>query len=497
MMSLIGIDVGSSSVKVAVYREDGELLAQVHNELTPLHPRPGWWEQDPEEVWQAAAHGLRAVIKMGPVRRDPPKALAVSASGRENFPADEEGNPLGANIMGADIRGEEFEIPPAGMAVPEPWTLSCGHLRERMDPVFRLLWWRKYHPEIIERARSYPDWHGLLTLRLCGRNVSERSLVGRWLVYDLVSKTWSPDRLSEYEISPELLPEVLPWGSVIGEVKRQVADELGLPRDLKIAVGGHDLNCAGVGTGASELGSVCLISGSYENMLIPTTISPSASMLLRGLSVTPHLGKIDRSIYAICPTGNAVLNWARDTVGISLEEQGVQFGDGRREPGPVLALPYLSGAMLYWQGGRKLRGVLLGLTLATAPIDIVQAFMESIAYDHVNTLSLLKEEGVNVDRIRATGGGTRSEWWTQLKSDMMQVPIEVSTQPEPGTLGAALLAGCSIGIFDDLDQAGLACAGTSKVYEPDLSRAGLHQERLETYRKLVPNLLTTVFESWR
>jgi xylulokinase len=219
-------------------------------------------------------------------------------------------------------------------------------------------------------------------------------------------------------------------------------------------------------------------------------------MLLRGLSITPHLGKIRRSVYAICPTGNAVLNWARETVHLPIEELATMLAGRDPGPGPVMALPYLSGAMLYWNKGRKLRGALVGLTLATSPVDIVQAFMESIAYDHVNTFSMLKEEGILVDQVRATGGGTRSEWWTQLKADMLGVPVEVSTQPEPGTLGAALLAGCGIGVYQDLDEAALACSGTSRIYEPDPTRAGLHQERLEAYRKAVPGILSAVYEDW-
>jgi xylulokinase len=493
-MSLIGIDVGSSSVKIAAYGVDGTLLAIVSNELTPIHSQPGWWEQDPQDVWRATANGLRALMGKDCVQHDPPEALAISASGRENFPADATGNPLGNNIMGADLRGTEFETPPAGSAVPEPWTYSCGHLRERMDPVFRLMWWRKYHPEVTAKTRLYPDWHGFLTLRLCGRNVSERSLVGRWLVYDVRSKTWDAGRLQEYEIGAELLPELLPAGAVIDTIKPQLADELGLPRKLKIITGGHDLNCAGLGAGVSELGTVLLISGSYENMLIPTIVYPTASMLLRGLSITPHFGKIERSVYAICPTGNAVLNWARSLVGLPLDEQAGLIETEDQSPSPVLALPYLSGAMLYWKGGRRLRGVLVGLTLATKPLDILKAFMESIAYDHVNTLSLLHEEGVEVKKIRATGGGTRSTWWTQLKADMMSAPIEVVVQPEPGTFGAALLAGHGIGVFPDLEEASKAFAGTGKTYTPNPARASLHEEKLASYRVLVPTLLSTVFK---
>jgi xylulokinase len=161
-----------------------------------------------------------------------------------------------------------------------------------------------------------------------------------------------------------------------------------------------------------------------------------------------------------------------------------------------MALPYLSGAMLYWKEGRKLRGALVGLTLATSPADLVQAFMESIAYDHVNTFSMFKEEGILVDQIRATGGGTRSEWWTQLKSDMLQIPIEVSPQPEPGTLGAALLAGYGVGIYKNIDEISAICSGKGKVYQPDPRRAEQHQDRLELYRRAVPGLLSTVFEHY-
>jgi len=496
-MSFGGIDLGSSSVKIAAYNEEGKLLGLTSQEINPLHPQPGWWETDPEDVWRATRLALQELMLKDNLHFDPMEAISISASGRENFPADANGKPLGNTLMGADIRGEEFEIPPEGVEIPESWSLSCGHLRERMDPVMRLMWWRKNHPEIYAKMKQYPDWHGWLTLKLCGRNVSEHSLVGRWAIYDLRTRTWDAKRLAEYEIPEYLLPEIYNWGEVIGEVKNSVAMDLGLPKGVKVVVGGHDLNCAAIGAGVSKIGSVCLISGSYENMLIPTNLYPTASMLLRGLSITPHLGKIDKSIYAICPTGNAVLNWARGILGFPLEEQTSQLEGRGGQPAPLMALPYLSGAMLYWQGGRKLRGVLLGLTLASTPIDIIQAFMESIAYDHVNTFHMLHEEGVEISTVRAVGGGTRSTWWTQLKSDLLGVPIEVCTQPEPGTFGAALIAGYGLGVYNDLDDVGEKYSGTSKIYQPDENRAKLHQDRMELYNKTVPNLLATVFQNWR
>ena len=128
-------------------------------------------------------------------------------------------------------------------------------------------------------------------------------------------------------------------------------------------------------------------------------------------------------------------------------------------------------------------GSLVGLTLASSKTDIVQSFMESIAYDHVNTLSLLGGEGVPVTRIRAVGGGSRSQWWTQLKSDLTNCPIEVVKTEEAGTLGAAILAGAAIGIYEDLEAVSKSFSGTRKIYEPDPGRANLHMERLAAYRK--------------
>jgi xylulokinase len=492
-MALIGIDVGSSSVKVAACSEDGELIGSASHDLTPLHPAPGLWETDPEDLWQATGQAMRALLAQPALRRDPPQAIAVSASGRENFPADAEGRPLGNGIMGADVRGAEFDAPPPGSPVPEPWCLSCGHLRERMDPVFRLEWWRKYRPETLAQARYFFGWIDFLNFRMAGRAVMDQSTVSRYLVYDLHSLDWAADRVAAYQIPPEMLPEVLPWGAVIGEVKPQIAREWGLPPGVRVAQGCHDLNCAAYGAGVSAPGDVCLVSGSYENLLVVTDQAPTASMLLRGLSVMPQPGRAGRSIIAVHPTGSAVLNWARQLTETSIEAVEAELPAGRPGPGPVIAVPYLSGSMAYWEGGRKARGGLLGLTLATSKIDVVRAFMESIAYDTVNTLSLLQAEGIDLQRIRITGGGARSAWWTQLKADLTGRPIEVVAHPEPGALGAALLAGYAIGLYSDLDAASQQYSGTRGVYTPDSQRAALHQERLELYCKLMTVLLERIY----
>jgi xylulokinase len=492
-MSFVGIDVGSSSVKVTAYSEDGKELGSHRKDLSARHPVPGSWEQDPEQVWQATSEGMRALAASRELKRDPLRAIAISASGRENFPADADGNPLGPCVMAGDLRGEELETPPKGAPWPEPWTLSCGHLRQRMDPALRLVWWKRNHPDVMAKAAHFPGWHEFLSLRITGRCASERSICSRWLPYDLGSRGWVSDRAVEHGIDVKLLPEILPWGEVIGTVKRDVARDWGVSPDVKLAVGALDISCLGIGSGVLEAGTSLLSAGSFENQLIPTTRLPTASMLLKGLSVSPYPGEADLSILALSPTGTYVLNWARSLLNLSIDDLDRELPNADPGPSPVVAVPYLSGSMLFWEDGRKARGALVGLTLASSRIDIVKAFMEAIAYDHVTTVRLLAEEGVAVNRLKGSGGGARSRWWTQLKADLMNAPIEVVSLKEPGTIGAAMLAGLAVGTYRNIREAAERFAGPSVTYEPDPARAARHAERLQTYALTIRVLLENLY----
>lgn len=492
-MSLIGIDIGSSSVKIVAYSLRGKALASASHPVTPHYPAPGQWETDPDDIWEAVEKGMCELGAHPALRRDPPAALAISASGRENFPADAQGKPLGRGLMGADVRGSEFEARPAGESGSEPWWLTCGHARERMDPVFRYLWWQKNRPEVMAKAAYFFGWIDYVVFRLTGQGLMDHSTASRYLAFDLRRQDWDAHLLEEFAFPRSLLPAIAPWGTVAGPIRPELARAWGLPENLQVAQGCHDLNCAAFGAGVSRVGEVCLVSGSYENILVPTTQMPTAEMLLKGLSVMPQPCEAGLSVIAVHPTGNAVVNWTRRTLGIPLSRQEGLLNSLPEDPSPVLASPYFSGAMTFWEGGRNLRGGFLGLTLATTPPDILKAMLESIVFDTVNTLGLMRAEGIAVEKIRITGGGARSAWWTQLKADLTGLPVETVRHPEPGTLGAAILAGYAIGIFHDLEETSLRLAGTGKVYEPQAARRERYAEKLEQYRNLITTLVRNVY----
>jgi xylulokinase len=494
-LSLIGIDVGSTGTKISAYNQEGKPLDSVYAAHTPKHPFPGAWELDPEEIWNNAANGLRRLTATELVKQNPPRAIAVSASTREGFPVDAEGKALGPCIMTADTRESGLEKTISAAYSQDEWFQFCGHTPERMDPTCRILWWEKNHPEVMKKARHFVGWGEFLSLRFTGKAVVDYSHAGRFLVYDFKTHRWSQKRMSQFGINPELLPEIRPWGTVISPIPREISRSLGFTSDVELAMGANDAVCTLLGAGISQVGTGGLISGSWENILLPVTEQPSPSVLANaGVSIGPYPGKASWMIYALSPTGSATMNWARDLVNVKIDDSENmlrRLGDG---PGHVLAVPHVSGATAVWVGGSALRAALIGMTLATSPIDVVKAFMESITYDTHFLLAMLKEGGAKIDMLRGVGGGIRSEWWTQLRADLFGTIIETVDQPELGTLGAALLAGKAVGLWDDLEKKAGEFTRESKRYIPNPKRATLYTERMEFYRGLMNDWLK---RDWR
>lgn len=485
-MSLLGIDVGSTGSKIAIYDLNGKPLGSVYAPHTPHHPFPGAWELDPEEVWDNAVKGIRELAGTDSVKRNLPRAIAISASMREGFPVDANGRALGPCIMTADTRESGLEKTITDHYSPETWFDFCGHLPERMDPVCRILWWEKNRPDLMKKARYFLGWGEFFSLKLTGKAVADRSNASRYLVYDFKTHQWSPERISQFGINQDLLPEIRPWGTIIGSIKRDVASKLDFKNEVELTVGANDALCCVLGAGVSQVGTGCLISGSWENLLLPVSSFPRPSDLINlGVSIGPYAGKANWMIYCISPTGTAALNWVRGLVNVKLDQTETALSILDKGPGHVLAVPHVSGATTPWVGGSKLRGAFLGMTLATSSADIVKAVMESIAYDLFYLMTALKTSGSRIDLLRGVGGGVRSEWWTQLKADLTNTVIETVDQAELGTLGAAILAGKALGIWDDVERKAGDFTKASRRYEPNPQRANLYKERMEFYRSLV------------
>jgi sugar (pentulose or hexulose) kinase len=474
-MSLIGIDLGTSAIKVVAYAADGTMLAQAARAVPGYRPEPGHWEVNVFESRDAFKAALSAVTADIGVKNDMPVAVSFSSSGREVFPVADDGMPLGVCLMTPDVRGDEVAAETAARRSPEEWFRLTGHVPRRMDPVNRALWWRRTNPEVAAKARWFMNWHEFYSLLLTGRPVVDWSDAGTWATYDVATGNWSAERIGETGVDPKWLPEIQANGTPIATVLREAAMEFDLPLDTLVVTGAYDTYAASVGSGAVDPGVIALACGTWHSYNVAVQPGWSTELVHDGFNVCPHPGPTGFGILATDPNGMSVIDWFRDVAHLSIPDLEAGLAAAGPGPGHVFAdaaftpLPHVAAAAGFG-------GTFSGVTLASTPVDMVRALLEAIACNFSLSLERLQKRGVETKLIRATGGGSRNGWWLQLMADVCGIPIEVVRQTEPGTFGAAILAGVGAGVYGSVSEAVAQLVTISKRFEPDTARGALYAD---------------------
>jgi xylulokinase len=377
--------------------------------------------------------------------------------------------------MTADTRGDDVAAETAARRSPEEWFRLTGHIPRRMDPVNRALWWRKTEPAVAARARWFMNWHEYYSLLLSGRPVVDSSDAGAWAIYDVASGGWSAELIAEAGIDPNWLPEIQPNATPIGTILPAIAKELDLPSDVLIVTGAWDAFAASVGAGGVDPGVVSLACGTWHSFTVPVDAGWPVELFHEGMNICPHPGATGFAVLATNPNGMSVIDWARDLLSISIADLNAGLAAAPRAPGPVFAdaaltpLPHVSG--------RSGRGAsFAGITLSTTGVDVIRALLESIACEFALTLDRLRQREIQSSLVRATGGGSKLDWWLQLHADVCGIPVEVVAQDEPGAFGAAILAGVGAGVYPSVPSAVRELVAVSRRFEPDPARGALYEE---------------------
>ena len=476
-MSLIGIDLGSSNIKVAAYAVDGSMLAVAKRSVRTNRTVAGHSEINVGESREAFMSALSEVGGHPALAQDPPVAISFSSSGREVFPVAADGTPLGPCLMTADTRGDDVAAETAARRPPEEWFRIAGHVPRRMDPVNRALWWRKAHPEVVARTRWFMNWHEYYALLLSGHPVVDWSDAGAWAVYDVAKGGWSPERIVETGIEPAWLPEVRPNAAPIGPIDRAIARRVNLPAGTLIVTGAWDAFAAAVGGGGVDPGIVSLACGTWHSFTAPVEAGWPPELVREGMNICPHPGPTGFGLLGTNPNGMSVIDWARDLVRLSTAdlEQGLA-GAG---PGPSAVITDAELTPLPHRAADAGRGASFsGVTLATTPVDFVRSLLDSIACEFAVTLRRLGGCGVETRLVRATGGGSKLAWWLQLHADVCGIPVEVVEQDETGAFGAALLAGVGAGVYPSVSEAVARLVRIGRRFEPDAGRGSLYEDVL-------------------
>ncbi len=494
-MSFLGIDVGTTGCKAVAFDEDGRLLAAAYREY-PLHfPRPGWIELDSNRVMKSVRETVRETAAK--TRKDPVRALAVSAQGEAVTPVGKDGKYLHNAIVTFDARTAPlvgwwdkriprrrlYEI--SGMPLHGMYTAS------------KILWWKRERPDVFRRAARFLCCEDLLFQALGLEPAIDASLASRTMLYDIDRGTWSPELLKIAGIEEGRLAKVLPSGTVVGEVGGKAAREFGLPRGAAAVTGGHDQPCGALGAGVVEdrvgmyaTGTVECITPAFKKRVV------HQGLIENNIACYPHVVPGLFVALTFNFTGGSLLRWYRDT--FAGEEKALAGKSGRdvydlivgqaaKEPTPLFVLPHFTSTGTPHFDTNS-RGVIAGLRLSTTKGEVVRALLEGVTYEMALNARLLEECGARIDSFRAIGGGAKSPFWMQLKADLLGKPVAALRASEAACLGAAILAAAATGRFSDPAEAALRIAKVERTYEPDPKRARIYRERFDLYRQVYPTM---------
>lgn len=484
MAYLLGIDLGTSSVKCLLFNEKGEALASAQQEYQFDVPREGWAEQDPEVWWKASSNCIQSCMEQA---GHPEKIDGVGFSGQMHglVLLDEAKKPVRPAIIWCDQRSisqVESIRQNIGLEKLGEWT---GNQIATGFQTASLLWVKENEAEIYERTRYCVLPKDYIRCKLTGEIGTDLTDAAGTLAFDVKEGIWSKQLLKTLAIREDIYPEVHFPFEEAGAVTQSASAETQLPAGTLVVYGGGDQAMQAVGNGAVHPGQVSLTIGTGAQVFAPLP-SPLYDAQLRAHTFNNVLPESWYFLGAsLC--GGLSLRWLRDNVldtNISYAEMSERVK--RIVPGSegLVFLPYLSGERTPHMDPYA-RGMFFGLTLNHNRDHMMRAIMEGVVFSLKDCFSVLGELGQKASVLIASGGGARSEPWLQMQADIFNCEVYVSEMKEQACLGAAIMAGIGAGVYQDVAE---ACREVVRWSErpcsPEKNRVALYQEYYQEFKTL-------------
>jgi xylulokinase len=498
MSTFLGIDIGTSGTKTLAINDQGKILADSTETYPCYHPQPLWSEQDPDDWWRATVATVRAVVKKARLKPADVKAIGLSGQMHGSVFLDKNDRVIRRALLWNDQRtaAECAEIEQrAGGRRKLIKMVANPALTGFTAP--KILWLRNREPKNFERLRKVLLPKDEIRRRLTGEYATEVSDASGMLLLDVARREWSKPLLSKLELDVDLLGRLYESEDVTGTLTREAAAELGLSTACRVVGGAGDCAAGAVGNGIVASG------------VLSTSIGTSGVMFVHSdeLKFDPE-GRVHTFCHAVrgcwhmmgvTLSAGGSLQWfrnqlcqaemaaARKTGGdpyetLTREAEGVTSGSEG-----LFFLPYLSGERTP-HADPNARGCFVGLTLAHTRGHLVRAIMEGVTYSLRDSLDIIRDLGVPVKQIRASGGGSRSPLWRQIQADVFGQKVVTLNAEEGAAYGVALLAAVGGGAFRDVREACQAAIRVVKETSPNRAAQKYHNQAFPIYRQLYVSL---------
>lgn len=487
-MYFLGIDTSTTSSKALLIDENGAVIAVASSPHTLQTPQPLWSEQDPLEWWEAVSHSIRSVLVKAGISGEAVGAVGLTGQMHGLVLLDGEGEILRPAILWNDQRTQRQCDEIHQRIGKERFIQITGNVALTGFTAPKILWVQENEPEVFNKVKHILLPKDYIRYRLTGDYAMDKADGAGTVLFDLKTRTWSPEILEALEINPRWLPPTFEGTEFTGSISEAAASVTGLTTGTPVAAGGGDQAAQAVGVGAVEPGIVGVTVGT-SGVVFATT--PSALVEPEGrLHAFCHAVPGLWHFMGVMLSAAGSLQWYRDTLA-----PGVSFDDLLKEaesaePGceGLQFLPYLSGERTPYPDPLA-RGGWIGLTTRHNRASMSRALIEGVSYGFKDIFALIQSAGLGaITQVRASGGGMKSPLWRQILASVLETELVTVNTTEGAAYGAALLAGVGAGNWPDVLTACREAIMITGLTEPDPDQMTIYRYRYPQYRALYPAL---------
>ncbi len=473
----LGVDLGTSSVKLLLADSEGRIIDQASAEYTISYPKEHWSEQNPEDWWK----GFCCALSILSDRQNTGRVTHISFSGQMH----------GLVLLdNADCIIRPAILWNDGRTADECTYLNENTGRDKLISLTgnialtgftgpKILWLRRNEPENFGRIAKLMLPKDYIAYRLTGVFATDVSDASGTLFFDVKNRQWSKPMLDILEIRPEQLPKVYESGDIIGNIRNNIASELSLAPNTLVIIGGGDQAMGAIGAGAVGEGAVSINLGTSGVVFINSkkyTLVGDALHSFCNACGSYHLMGVTLSC-----AGSAKW-WAEDV--LKTGDYAALFAGLSRMPiDSLIFLPYLMGERSPINDPNA-QGMLFGLNAGHNRQTVTKAILEGVCFSLRDCVETAREGGVRIASARVIGGGSHSEDWIQILSDVIGIPLFLINTSEGGGLGAIILCMVASGKFADVASACDALITVTRKFEPDTEKHAAYKEKFRLYKRV-------------
>ena len=484
---LLAIDNGTQSVRALLFDLQGNLVDKSQVAIDYQSPEPGWMEADADVFWQALCQACQQLWQTSSVSKSDIAGLVITTQRGTTLALDEHGRPLRPAMIWLDQRRAEHAPRLAWWWEAAFRAIGMRSTVRHFQKEAEANWIAQHQPDIWARTRTYLLLSGYLNYRFTGRFVDSIASQVGYVPFDYKKGHWAPPHDWKWQalpITPDMLPELVPAGTVIGQVSAQAAQDTGIPAGLRVLAGAADKACEVLGAGCLTPDIACL---SYGTAATINTTTP------RYLEATPFIPPYQAAVPGHYNTevqitrGFWMVNWFKEQFGLHEQQQALQEGVtpeslfdalvGRVPPGA-------QGLMLqpFWNPGIKVpgpeaKGAVIGFGDVHTRAHLYRAILEGLAYALREAKERIeKRGGAPITLVRVSGGGSQSDAAMQITANIFNLPCERPHLYETSGLGAAMIAAVGLGLHADYPAAVAAMTHMGQRFEPDPQHAHTYDQ---------------------